>query len=249
MACHRHYVEEETIMTTRAWMTVTAAAGVLLPLLGGAANAAQQTAFAIQGGNDTKSNVTYTPGGAGGLSIFGTNEFLIGKLGQGMDNDTTVLFSNMQNGAYSINGSGVFDQVLNPGADTSSFVVTDNTTHTVLLSGTFGTADLVGSSGASSGNITLQSNDVTYTGGTFFPSGFLPTGGALSIEFTSTSPFAANGTNVQPFEGVDGVTFSGINNRGSNGGGVPEPASVAPIGVGALSLLGLMIRKRRGSRK
>jgi hypothetical protein len=233
-------------MYKRAWMTVSVAAGVLVPFLSGAANAASLTAFAIQGGNDSTANVSYTPGAGGGLSIAGVNDFLQGKVGQGLDSNASVTFTNMVNGTYSVNGSGLFDQQLNPGADTSSFIITDNTTHTVLLSGTLGTADLTGTNGASSGNVTLAANNVTYTGGTYFPATFDPNNGALAIEFTSTQPFVAGPTGLSAFTGVDGVTFSALNSRGPGGGGngVPEPASTAPFAAGGLFLLGILLRKR-----
>jgi hypothetical protein len=236
-------------MNTKSWAAATAVAGLMVGLAG-AARAAQQTAFAIQGGNDTAANVFYTPGPAGGMTISGPNEFVLGKLGQGFDGSATITFTNMANGSYSKSASGAFDQVLNPGSTISSFVLTDNATHTVLLSGTLGTANLTGFNGSSSGNVNLASNDVTYTGGTFFPTGFSPTGGALSVEFTSTSPFSASATGLGAFTGVDGITFSGVNLRGPGGGGngVPEPASMASMSVGALFLLGALLRKRRGSR-
>jgi hypothetical protein len=236
-------------MNRRASFVAMAAGTITLFAMATGAHAATLTAFAIAGGTTQDANVFYTPGTGGGLSVVSTSEFLQGKLGQGFDNNATISFTNMANGSFSLSGSGAFDQLLNP-ASTSSFVITDNTTHAVLLSGTVGSADLTGHTGASSGNVNLTSNNVTYTGGTFFPSGFSNTNGSLAIEFTSTTPFSATASGLGAFTAVDGITFSGLNERGPGGGGngVPEPASYASMGLGAAMLLAALLRKKRAGR-
>jgi hypothetical protein len=236
-------------MNRRASFVAMAASTITLFAMASGANAANLTAFAIAGGTTQDANVFYTPGAGGGLSVVSNTEFLQGKLGQGFDGNATISFTNMTNGSFSLSGNGSFDQVLNP-TGTSSFLITDNTTHAVLLSGTLGTADLTGFSGASSGNVNLVSNNVTYTGGTFFPAGFSPTNGSLAIEFTSTTPFSATASGLGAFTAVDGITFSGLNQRGPGGGGngVPEPASFASMGLGAAMLLAALLRKKRNGR-
>lgn len=227
-------------MNIRAWLTAAAGAVVLLGMTVGSAHAAGLTAIAVLGGDDSTDNVFYTPGPSGGLTIDNNTEFLQGKLGQGYDGDVTASFTNMTNGSYVYNANGTFDQQLNPNGAISSFVVTDNTNNTVLLSGTFGGADLTGTNASSSGNVNLELNDVTYTGGTFFPAGYSPTNGSLSVEFTSTAPFSASASGLAAFDAVDGVTFSAPAIAA-----VPEPASMASFAVGGLLLLGALLSKRR----
>jgi putative flippase GtrA len=205
------------------------------------------TAFAIAGGTTSGTNVSYTPGAGGGLVIGTASGFLQGKLGQGYAGNATVSFDTLTNGTYTFNSAtGAFDQLLNPLSRTT-FTITDNGTGTVLLSGSFGSADLTGYNGASSGNVNLTSNSVIYTGGTFFPNDFAPNNGSLSIEFTSTNPFVANASGLSAFIANDGITFSARPTSGNGGHSVvPEPSTTASFALGAFGLLGLLLRGRRG---
>lgn len=237
-------------MNRRASFVAIAASTLTVFGMACGAYAQNLTAFAIAGGTNQDANVFYTPGTGGGLTVDSTAEFLQGKLGQGYDGTATISFTNLTNGGYTLAGNGDFDQSLNPSGATSSFVITDNSTHDVLLSGTLGSADLTGYNGSSSGNVNLTSNNVTYTGGSFFPAGFSPDNGSLSIEFTSTTPFTATASGLDAFTAVDGITFSALTSRTGGGGGspVPEPASYASLGLGAAMLLGALLRKKRTGR-
>jgi hypothetical protein len=152
----------------------------------------------------------------------------------------TISFSGLSNtGAYTFNPlTKAFDQPLTGG----SFDIFNGST--TFLSGTFGQSDLTGAGGAQSGNVSLESNSVTFTGGTLFPAAYDPTGGTLAIEFNSVSPFVAGASGLSAFTGVDGITFSAPSTRG-NHGATPEPGSLAIFSLGGFALLGMLVRPRK----
>lgn len=236
-------------------LIAAAASVVALTAMTASMASAQLVGFANAGGNNPGAGnyITYTPGTSGGFSLLTSNGFInSGPLGS--TSPVTINFGTLANvpGSYippdPVTGS--FSQGLNGG----SFTI--NNGSGTLLSGTFGPSTLNGTdtgpqpSGApgssASGSVTLVSDSVTYTGGTYFdPTKFSPNNGSLSISFKASGPIVASATQVNSFVANDVITFSALPLPMT---GVPEPASVAGMGVGFLFLLGLaFFAKRRSS--
>lgn len=226
------------------------ASAVALTLVMASAALAQETAIGILGGD----NITYTPGQGNGFTLVTSNGLYKDYLTNSTYEPITASFSGMTNtyvGGVPVYTppdpvTGVFTQELDPG----SFQIKSGST--VLLSGTFGYSNLSGvdqSVGgtpgtSSSGTVNLVTDDLTYTGGTLFdPTKFQATGGALSIEYTATGPIVASATQVNSFIATDGVTFEAI--PATPVTGVPEPASLAGLGIGLALLAGLGLRTKR----
>ena len=200
---------------------------------------AQLTKIANTGGNGPAPFVSWDP--TTGLSIFTSNATLNGAVGQGTDSNTTISFTTLTPvaGGHTFNpGTGAFTDLLNAG----SFTITDNSTHTVLLSGTFGGSTLSGTSGASSSSLNLNLDSLTYTGGTYFPAGYSPNNGTLAFSFNGTTPVTADQNQTNAFTATDVCTFSAVKTSTT----VPEPASFATFGIGMLVMLALAgLAKRR----
>jgi hypothetical protein len=235
-------------MNIRKSIAGIASVAVLTLVLAGAAFA-QETAIGIAGGD----NITYTPGQGNGFTLVTNSGLYKDYLTNVTNSPVTTTFTGMTNtyiGAVPVYTppdpvTGVFTQELNPG----TFTITSGST--TLLSGTFGYSNLSGvdqsvggSPGTSaSGTVNLVANDLTYTGGTDFDSSkFQSTGGVLSIEYTATGPIVASATQVNSFIATDGVTFEAVPLPVT---GVPEPASVAGLGIGLLFLVGLGLRAKK----
>lgn len=235
-------------MNLRKSLAGVASVVVLTLVMAGAAMA-QETAIGIAGGD----NITYTPGQGNGFTLVTNNGLYKDYLTNVTSEPVAVTFAGMTNtyvGGLPVYTppdpvTGAFTQELNPG----SFTITSG--GTTLLSGTFGYSNLSGvdqSVGgtpgtSSSGTVNLVANDLTYTGGTDFDSSkFQSTGGTLSIEYTASGPIVASATQINSFVATDGVTFEAIPLPVT---GVPEPASVAGLGIGLVLLAGLALRAKR----
>jgi hypothetical protein len=214
---------------------------------------AQLVGFANAGGNNPAAGnyITYTPGASGGFSLLTNNGFInSGPLGA--TSPVTINFGTLPNvpGSYIPPDpiTGAFSQGLGGG----TFTITNG--GGTLLSGTFGPSTLsgtdtgpqpTGSPGSSaSGSVTLISDSVTYTGGTYFdPTKFSPNNGSLSISFKASGPIVASATQVNSFVANDVITFSAL----PLGTTVPEPASMAGLGIGFLFLIGMALFAKRRS--
>jgi hypothetical protein len=226
-----------------------ALAAAALVVVTGSAAMAQTTEFPIanSAGNDQALNVTYNPTTGFLLSSpTGGIYHILSDVGLGSDLDADVVLGPLTpTGPYTFNsGTGAFSE----GLSGSSFTITDDATHTVLLSGTFGSSTLSGNNNSSSGGVALTTNSVTYTGGTFFPTGtYSPLNGNLGITFTSAAAVGGGplaGTNgVNAFSAHDAIDFSAPKLPPS----VPEPGTYAAFLMGGLGVLGLMIGARKRS--
>jgi hypothetical protein len=213
----------------------------------GSAMAQNETVIADAGGNSNAGSnyVVWNP--STGLTDTTRNGKIEGRVGNGpLDSDVTLNFSTLAPvtgpGSYSYNSvSGAFVQNLSGG----TFTITANGTGTTLLSGTFGPSQLSGNNGAASSGVQLQSNSVTYTGGTYFPtSGFSMDNGSLSLTFTGGDSIVAGLTGVSGYTTGDQIVFSAVPVQTTL---TPEPASFATFGIGALALLGLAFAAKRRS--
>lgn len=196
--------------------------------------------------NSTNPNVTFT----GGTLTIGGGAFstIIGKAGQGTDGKVVVNFSPMT-GSSAVASSGPFALNYGPG----TFTVTDPTlTDSLLLGGSYTGSQFTGTIGGKKGFVEID--NVTYTPSSTFlnyptptTSPFLTTNGSLSVEFGTFAPFTVTGGNLSPFTANDGITYFGTasGNPIPNGGPspVPEPATLAVFGMGALAIVALAKRK------
>jgi len=240
-------------MSIRRLAAVAALVAALTALAAGMASA-QLVGYANAGGNNPAAGnyITYTPGASGGFTLLTDNGFInSGPLGS--TSPVTINFGTLANvpGSYIPPDpiTGAFSQGLNGGAFTIS-----NGSGT-LLSGTFGPSTLSGTDtgpqptgspgSSSSGSVTLISDSVDITGGTYFdPTKFSPNNGSLSISFKASGPIVASATQVNGFVANDVITFSAL----PLGMSVPEPPSGTGLGIGFLFLIGMaLFAKRRGS--
>lgn len=171
-----------------------------------AANAT--TPFAIAGDNTNALNVTYSGGLTGTLKISIPNGFLRSKVGLGVNNNCTIVYTPMTGlGAanYTFNpGTGVFDLLLTGG----SFRIIDNVTGAFLLGGQFTNVVLHGTNGSSSLALTMLKDGATYAlPAPFFPAFLSPNGGSFSIEFVAKGPVGAGTAGMSSFSANDGMTF------------------------------------------
>jgi hypothetical protein len=240
-------------MSIRRLAAVAASVAALSVMAAGIASA-QLVGIANAGGNNPSAGnfITYTPGTGNGFSLFTNNGHITDTL-LGQTSPVTINFGTLTNipGSYipPDPSTGAFSQGLNGG----TFSITQGST--VLLSGTFGASTLsgtdtslqpTGAPGSSpSGSVTLVANSLTYTGGTYFDAThFSPNNGSLSIGFNASGPIVASATQVNDFVANDVITFDAL----PLGTTVPEPASLAGLGIGFLFLVGLaFVAKRRSS--
>jgi hypothetical protein len=165
--------------------------------------------FAIAGDTSPNLNVNFTGGVAGTLNINIPTGFIHNKIAGPWDLNVTIHYAPLVGtgaGGYTFNAAtGVFDLILAPG----NFTITDNTSHVVQLTGSFGYTVLHGTNGSSSLSLTTLANSVNYTLGTPFAPTWTPAGpGSLAIEFNASAPVAANATGPGSFYANDGMSFA-----------------------------------------
>ena len=144
----------------------------------------------------------------------------------------TIKLTTSGPGGYTFSG-GSYDQSFTGG----NFTVFDGSTE--LVGGTFGASDLKGTNGSPSGSLQLAGDTVTYNAASTLLDGFSPSGGALTLEFTSPGAISATTTGVSSFSATDGITYSASP--------APEPSEIATLGLCAFGLLGLMVRARKAA--
>jgi len=217
------------------------------------AASAQLTAIANTGGNGSAPFITFDS--TTGLSLLTgsipNDGYINGKVGQGSDPNATISLT-MGSASPTLSsydsGTGAFSQAMSGG----SFVVTDYTTHAILLQGSFGASTLSGNTGSGSISDSLNLNSLTFGGtggaGSLFPAGFSLNNGTLSLEMTTstnptvtTNPITHTST-LGDFSATDQITIDAVKNSA-----VPEPASFATFGIGALVMLAMGLAAKRRS--
>ena len=119
------------------------------------------------------------------------------------------------------------------------------TSGATLLTGKFGKSELIGLGTAAT---LIDFENVDYTGGSDLTA-FLAANGGTSASGTFTLGLTGITPSIPiPFSGPTFPSFSG---QGSTAtfdatSAVPEPGTVASFGFGAIGLLGLMVRARKG---
>jgi len=132
-----------------------------------------------------------------------------------------------------------------------SFSLVDNNgTGATLLSASYGSAVLQGSSSGSFSDFTL--NDVVYGGSNTYVTQFLAKyGGTLPVSGTyslSMSPINPVLTNTGPGGDIGNFTAAGgVGTFEASSTAVPEPSALVTVAMGAFALLGLMVVAHRRS--
>ncbi len=212
--------------------------------------AQQQTFASVTGtglGGQTASTVFTFGGGAGGA--FSTNAgsvFNASFLPTGVVNQATFTLTGL-NVTTAATGAGTSADPFGESLLGGSFLITQNGTGTVLLSGMVGLGNTLSAvNGASTAGITANLSNVTFTGGTYFAMSGLQNPGSLSFSLTSVNPtISLTGGFINGFTAGGTGTFSASPGRPNV---VPEPSTYATFGLAGFGLLGLMVRARKTRR-
>jgi hypothetical protein len=220
--------------------TIASLLGVVgFALVAGAAQA--QVTLGNSSPNTNAQNVTYTGGATPTFTLSDGNQEYKDLYNPATFGNVTVNLSLGPSAIsnYTLTGGGTgFSEML---TGTGSFSIVNNVGGATLLSGTFGTGSLSGSTDpvthAETGGLTIS--NLTYTGGTRLD-GQGPLG-SMSVEFVNAN-FTFNSTSVSSFTAKDSATYTA-----NTPAGVPEPGTYAAFLVGGLGVLGLMVGARKRS--